>query len=108
MNLMDMASADLSHFMEDVSTVLSLEQAVVACHGAGAVAESLAAAEDSVIGDDKSQWLHGGLRRNPSPSLFRGKGGLTADAHRYNLWSIRSALCGTLFFRVGGETYAER
>jgi hypothetical protein len=80
-----MTSADLPHFMEDVPTVLCLEQAVVACHGAGVVAESLVAGEDSVVGGDKSVWLHGGLRRNPSPSRFRGKGGLTIDAHRHDL-----------------------
>jgi hypothetical protein len=108
MDLMDMASADLSHFMEDVPTVLSLEQAVAAYPGAGAVVECSVAGGGSVVGGDKSVWLHGGLRRNPSPSLFRGKGGLTIDAHRYDLRSMRSALRATPFFRVGGDLYAKR
>jgi hypothetical protein len=74
MDLLDMASTDLPHFMEDVPTVLSLEQAVVACHGVGAVAEFSVADGDSVVGSDKSVWLHGGLRRNSSPPPFNGKG----------------------------------
>jgi hypothetical protein len=76
---MDLASADLPHFMEDVPTVLSLEQAVVAYPGAGAVAECSVADGDSVVGENKSKWLHGGLRRNPSPTIrkrvsFNGNG----------------------------------
>jgi hypothetical protein len=79
MDLMDMASADLPHFMEDVPTVLSLEQAVAAYPGAEAVAECSVADGDSVVGEDKSEWLHGGLRRNPSSAIrkqvsFNGKG----------------------------------
>jgi hypothetical protein len=67
--LMDMASAELSHFMQNVPVASCLEQAVAAYPGVGAVAESSVAGEDSVVGEDKSKWLHGGLRRNPSPPM---------------------------------------
>jgi hypothetical protein len=57
-DLVDMASAELSHSMEDISTALSLGQAVAAFHGAGAVVESLAADEGFVAGSSNIwiQW----------------------------------------------------
>jgi hypothetical protein len=69
MDLMNLASADLSHFMEDVPMAPCLEQAVAAYPGAGAVAECTVAGGGSVVGGDKSVWLHGGLRRNPFPPM---------------------------------------
>jgi hypothetical protein len=50
MDLLDMAYANLSHFMEDVPTALSLEQAVAAYLGGEAVAESSVADAGFVAG----------------------------------------------------------
>ena len=53
MRLTDMASAAFPHSLENISTVLYLEQAVVACPGAGAVVESSVAGAGFVVGGDK-------------------------------------------------------